>query len=56
MHSQCDGEMPLHHQQKLHTQGFFGVPTGKNPEDSNVAGKEVTLCFLLYLSTGHKYQ
>jgi hypothetical protein len=29
--------MPLRCQQELHTEGFLGVPTGKNPEDSNLA-------------------
>jgi hypothetical protein len=34
-------------QQELHTQGCLGVPTGKNPEDSNPAGAEA-------LSIGHE--
>jgi hypothetical protein len=32
---QCNGDMPLRCQKKLHTQGILGVPTGKNSEDSN---------------------
>jgi hypothetical protein len=31
----------------------FGVPTDKNPEDSNVASVEATQRVLLYLSVGH---
>jgi hypothetical protein len=26
-HVKCDGEVPLHCQQELHTQGFYFVPT-----------------------------
>jgi hypothetical protein len=39
--------------QKLHTQGFLGVPTGKNPEDSHLVGKKVMQWVLLYLSISH---
>jgi hypothetical protein len=31
----------------------LGVPTGKNPEDSNVASVEAMQWVLLYLSIGH---
>jgi hypothetical protein len=36
-HPQCNGEVLLHCQQELCMQGFLGVPTDKNPEDSNLA-------------------
>jgi hypothetical protein len=39
-HPQCDGEVPLRCPQELHTQEVLGVPTGKNPEDSNPASVE----------------
>jgi hypothetical protein len=48
-----DGEVPLHCQQELHTQGFLGVPTGKNTEDSNPVSVEAMQWVLLYLSIGH---
>jgi hypothetical protein len=32
-----NAKMPLRCQHELHTQAFFGVPTSKNPEDSNLA-------------------
>jgi hypothetical protein len=38
---------------ELHTQGFLGVPTGKNPDDSNLASVEAMQWVLLYLSIGH---
>jgi hypothetical protein len=34
-------------------QGFLGVPTRKNPEDSNLASVEAMKWVLLYLSIGH---
>jgi hypothetical protein len=40
-------------QQKLHTQWFSGVPTGRNPEDSSQASVEATQWVLLYLSIGN---
>jgi hypothetical protein len=42
-------------QQELHrpTRGFLAVPTGKNPEDSNLASVEAMQWVLLYLSIGH---
>jgi hypothetical protein len=49
-HPQCD--VSLRCQQELHTQGLLGVPTGKNPEDSNLAGVETMQWALLYLSVG----
>jgi hypothetical protein len=36
-HPHCDSEVSLRCEQELHTQWFFGVATGKNPEDSNLA-------------------
>jgi hypothetical protein len=36
--------------------GFQGVPTGKNPEDSNQASVEAMQCVLLYLSIGHEIE
>jgi hypothetical protein len=33
----------------LHTQGFLVVPTGKNPEDSNLTCVEAMQWVLLYL-------
>jgi hypothetical protein len=52
-HPQCDGEVPLRCQQELHAQGVLGVPTGKNPEDSNLAGVVAMQWVLLYVSIGH---
>jgi hypothetical protein len=52
-HPKCDGEVPLRCQQELDTQGCLGVPTGKNPGDSNVASVEAMQWALLYLSIGH---
>jgi hypothetical protein len=43
----------LHCQQELHTQGFLGVRTGKNREDSNLVSVEAMQWVLLYLSIGH---
>jgi hypothetical protein len=40
-------------QQELQTQGCLGVPTGKTPDDSNLAGVEAMQWVLLYLSIGH---
>jgi hypothetical protein len=34
-------------------EGFSGVPTGKNPEDLNLASVEAMQWVLLYLSIGH---
>jgi hypothetical protein len=48
----CNGDMPLHCQQKLNTQGILGVPTGKNPEDSNQVSMEAMQWVHLYLSVG----
>jgi hypothetical protein len=45
--------VPLRCQQELHTQGFLGVPTGKNPEDSNPAIVEAMQWVLLSLTIGH---
>jgi hypothetical protein len=45
--------VPLRCQQELLTQGFLGVSTGKNPEDSNLASVEAMQWALLYLSIGH---
>jgi hypothetical protein len=47
--------MPLRCQQVLHMskQEFLGVPTGKDPEDSNLASVEAMQWVLLYLSIGH---
>jgi hypothetical protein len=33
--------------------GFLGVPTGKNPEDSNPESVEAMQWVLVYLSIGH---
>jgi hypothetical protein len=52
-HPQRDGEVPLCCQQKLRTQGYLGVPKGKNPEDSNLASVEAMQWVLLYLSIGN---
>jgi hypothetical protein len=52
-HPQCYGEEPLRCQQELHTQGGLGVPTGKNPDKSNLAGVEGMQWVLSYLSIGH---
>jgi hypothetical protein len=51
-HQQCDVEGPLRCQQEVHTQRFLGVPTGKNPEDSNLVSREATQWVLHYLSIG----
>jgi hypothetical protein len=52
-HPQRD-EVPLHSQQDLHTQGFFfGMPTGKHLEDSNLVSMEAMQWVLLYLSISH---
>jgi hypothetical protein len=40
--------MPLRRQQDLHTIGILGVPTGKNPEDSNLAIVEDMQWVFLY--------
>jgi hypothetical protein len=42
--------VPLCCQQELNTQRFLGVPTGKNPEDSNLAIMEAMQWALVYLS------
>jgi hypothetical protein len=43
--------VPLSCQQELHKQEFSNVPTGKNPEDSNLAWSvEAMHWFLLHLS------
>jgi hypothetical protein len=42
--------VPLCCQQELPTQRFLGVPTGKNPENSNLVSIEVMQWVLLYLS------
>jgi hypothetical protein len=39
-------------QQELHTQGYLDVPTGRNPDDSNLARVEAMQWVLLYLSIG----
>jgi hypothetical protein len=52
-HPKWDGEMPLHCQKELHTQGVFGVPIGKNRDNSNLARVEVMQWVLVYLSIGH---
>jgi hypothetical protein len=52
-HAQCDGQVTLCCQQELHAQGVPGVFTGKNPEDSNVAGVEAIQWVLLYLSMAY---
>jgi hypothetical protein len=39
--------VPLGSQQELHSRGFLGVPTGKNPEES----VEVMQWIFLYLSS-----
>jgi hypothetical protein len=44
---------PVKCQQELHTQGVLVVPTGKNPEDSNLASMEGMQWVLLCLSIGH---
>jgi hypothetical protein len=36
-HAQCDGEVSVHCRQELHTQAYLGVPTGKNPDNLNLA-------------------
>jgi hypothetical protein len=33
-----DGEVPLHCQEELHTQGFLDIPADKYREDSSTAG------------------
>jgi hypothetical protein len=45
--------VPLRCQQKLHTQEILNVSTGKNPEDSNLAGMEAMQWLFLYLSIDH---
>lgn len=52
-HPQCDSEVPLCCQQELHTQGLLGVPTGKNPENSNQVSMEAMQWACLYLSISH---
>jgi hypothetical protein len=49
-HPQCDGEVLLGCQQELHTQGFLGVLTGKNPEDSIVPSVEA----MQWIHLGHE--
>jgi hypothetical protein len=44
--------VPLHCQQELHTQGFLGVLTCKNPGESNLASEEA-MQWVLYLSINH---
>jgi hypothetical protein len=51
-HPQCN-EVPLHCQQELHAQGFLGIPTGRNPEDSNLASVEVMQWVLLHISISY---
>jgi hypothetical protein len=53
-HSQCHGEVPLHCQQELHTQGFWRVSRGTNSEASNLASVQTMQWVLLYLSIGHE--
>jgi hypothetical protein len=50
--AQYNGDIPLHCHQELNTQVILGVPTGKNPEDSNEASMEAMQWVLLYLSIG----
>jgi hypothetical protein len=51
-HPQCD--VSLCCQQELCTQGFFGVPTGKDPEDSNLTWNvEAMQWVLFYVSIGN---
>jgi hypothetical protein len=45
--------VPLRYEEELHIHGFLGVPTGKNPEDSNLATVEAIQWVLLYLSISH---
>jgi hypothetical protein len=45
--------VPHRCQQDLHTQGFSGVPIGKNPEDSNLVSVEAMQWVFLYLSISH---
>jgi hypothetical protein len=52
IHNAMVSEMPLRCQQELHTQRFLDIPTGKNPEDSNLASAETMQWVLLYLSIG----
>jgi hypothetical protein len=52
-HPKCDGEVPLRCLEELHTQGLLSAPTGKNPEDSNVASVEAIKWVLLRLSIDH---
>jgi hypothetical protein len=40
-------------QKDLHTQGFLGVPTSKNRDDSNLTSVEAMQRVLLYLFIGH---
>jgi hypothetical protein len=50
---QMGWQVPLCCQQELHSQGFLGVPIGKNPEDSVLASVEAMQWVLLYLSVGN---
>jgi hypothetical protein len=52
-HPQFDGKVSLRCQQEPQTQGFLGVPTGKNPKDSNLVSVEAMQWVLLYLSICH---
>jgi hypothetical protein len=36
-----------------YTRIFIGIPTGKNPEDSNLLSVEAMQWVLLYLAIGH---
>jgi hypothetical protein len=49
-HPQCDGEVLLCCQQELHMQVLLGVPTGKNPEDSNLVSVDAIQSFSTYPS------
>jgi hypothetical protein len=49
----ADSLTGIHNAEELHTYGGFGVPTAKNPEDSNLASVETMQWVLLYLSIGH---
>jgi hypothetical protein len=55
--AQCHGEVPLRCQQAMHTQRCLGVPTGKNPEDDNLASMEAVQWapFFLYISHDRCY-
>jgi hypothetical protein len=41
--------VPLHCKKELHTQRFLVVPTGKSPEESNLASVEAMPWVLSYL-------